>query len=224
MEIKRLFHAYIRKLWLLILLSVIGGSIAGYISLYRITPVYQAETTLYIVNRDKTQLLGESLNYNDVVTGRRLVQDYSEIIRSRSVITPALRELTDYNLNEIMLDAMTTVDLKDESNVLVISATWPEAKTATAAANAMSRAFIEKISEITNSDSIGILDEALVPDYPIPISHAKNILIGLLAGFAIAFGTIYVIELFDTTIRSAEDVEHGLKLHVIGIIPEHDIR
>lgn len=51
-----------------------------------------------------------------------------------------------------------------------------------------------------------------------------RVLIGLLAGFLIGFGIIYIQELLDTTVRSIEEIEEDLNLKVIGIIPEHQIK
>ncbi len=224
MELQRLLYGFVRKIWLAVLLAIIGGGIAGYASMFMTTPVYVAESTLYALNRDRARLTGESVSYEDVALSRQLVQDYTEIIHSDKVISAVQRELSSKGLDESTLNSMVSVDLRKDSNVLIVRTAWVDPETAALVANSVSRALISKVRELTNSDNLSILDEAKVPGSPNPVNHNKNILIGLLAGMVLAFGVIYVIELFDTTIRSAEDIENGLKMPVVGIIPEHDIR
>ena len=104
-----------------------------------------------------------------------------------------------------------------------IQAFSSDAVTAAAVANAMSRAFTEQVRAMTNSDIVGILDEAVVPEEPVPVNKTKNIVIGMLAGMTIGFVIIYIRELFDMTIRSVDEVEYNLNLPVVGIIPQHNI-
>lgn len=224
MEIKKLFFAVIRKSWLIVILAFLGGGITGFISIYTSVPAYVAETSIYSMNHSKVSLTGESVNSQDISLGRQLLNEYSQIINSRKVMSLALRELKISGLTEEALNRMISLNLKKDSSVMVVRAISSNPQMSADVANAVSRAFTSKIRELTNNDSIGILDDAQVPDYPISNGHLKKLLLGVLAGIAIAFSLIYIIELFDTTIRDEEEVEHELKLRVIGIIPKHDMR
>jgi len=67
--------------WLLILVTVIGGGIAYFVT-SRETPLYQASTTLLI-----NQAPGLSNNpYSDIVTSERLASTYSELLTKRPVL------------------------------------------------------------------------------------------------------------------------------------------
>lgn len=187
-------------------------------------PMYQADTTLYIMNRDKVLVNGNSLTPQDMAVSQQLVRQYTGIISSRSVTSVVLRDVKNYNITESELLSMVNISSKQDSNILTISARWSDPIVAAAVANATGREFTTQIHQITNSDNVSILDEALVPNYPISSGGSNKILLGMLAGLFVAFGIIYIIDYFDTAVRSAEDIENGLKLRVIGIIPEHDIR
>lgn len=223
MEIRRLFYAVARKWWLIVLLAVIGGG-TGFLSVFFAQPMYQADTTLYIMNRDKVLTTGQSLNTQDIQVSQQLVQNYTEIIASRTVTSAVIGDLKNYNITNTELLSRVSITSNKGSNILTISATWADPTVAAAVANAAAREFTARIRQLTNSDNIGILDEALIPQYPVSNNGAKKIFLGLLAGLIVAFGIIYVIEYFDTTVRSAEDIENGLQVRVIGIIPEHDIK
>ena len=221
MEIRRIFYSISRKWWLIVLLSLLGGAI-GFLSLFFIKPQYQADTTLFIMNRNKAT--GQSLNPQDLAVSQQLVLPYSGLIYSRSVTSAVLRDVKNYNITEEELLTNVSIENKKDSNILTISAIWSDPNGAAAVANATGYEFIRQIRQLTNSDNVGILDEALVPNYPISNIRSKNVLVGLLFGLIVALSTIYIMEYFDTRVRSAEDIENGLKIRVIGIIPEHDIR
>lgn len=223
MDILRLVNAIKRKMWIIFLFSFAGGGLAGFVAFFLTTPTYQAETTLYIMNRNRTSIIGESPNMEDIMTSRQMIKDYGEIIRSRKVMSAVLRDVKGTELTEEILQRMVSVDLKKDSNVMAIRVVWYDPETAANLANSISKAFTAKIRELTNSNNVGVLDEALVPDQNMPMGRTKKAMMGFLAGMAMGFGLIYILEVFDTTIRDTRDVEQGLKQRVVGIIPVHDI-
>ena len=133
------------------------------------------------------------------------------------------QEVKEYNLSADAILSMVSIASQEKSNIFIISATSSNPTIAAAVANAMGRIYLRQIRELSNSNNVGILDQALVPKYPIN-KKGTEIYLGILSGLMIAFGIIYVIEYFDTTVRSVEDIEKGLNLSVIGIIPERNIR
>ena len=223
MEIRRIFYSVARKWWLIVLLAVLGGGIS-FLNVYYTKPEYKADTKLYIMNRDKVITKGQSLNSSDIALSQQLVRQYYEIIYSRSVTSAVSQEVKEYNLSENAILSMISIASKLDSNIFTISARGYDPTIAAAVANATGRVFSTQIRQLSNSDNIGILDDALVPNYPVNNKGAQKVLLGILSGLMVAFGIIYIIEYFDTTVRSAEDIEKGLKVRVIGIIPEHDIR
>lgn len=224
MDLKRLLNGFIKKLWLVIVLPVAGAIIAGYLSLAFYIPQYQAEATLLAINNEKTAITGEALDYQDFMLSQQLIKNYVEIISSNRVTSAALSELKNYNLTPEHLRRMININYKKDSSVIVVKAIAPEPRMASAVANAVCRAFANKMRELTNSQSLSILDEAKIPQMPMSSGNNKKIMMGFLVGMTIAVGIILVIELFDSTIRSAEDIDNNTDMQIIGIIPEHDIR
>lgn len=227
MEVKRLFGAFLRRWKLVAIFCMIGAIASIYYAFFLKQPVYEADTTLYIVNSDKSLINGQSLDVQNAnqyaIAGRQLVQNYSAIIYSRIVISNALQDLKDYDLTEKTLKKMISVDLESESNIIVLKSTGTDAIKSAAVANAMSNAFVNKMREITNSNNIGILDKAIAPESPMPRRLSVILAIGILSCLLLSSAIIYISELFDSTIRSAQDIEEGLGIKIIGIIPEYDI-
>lgn len=226
MDIQRLLKALWRKAWVMLILATLGGvMVVGLIP--KPVPTYQAQTTLYVLNMEKILQKGQTLSINDLNYNRQLVENFSELIKSRRVASDAVAILknsgVDY-INEDMLNAMVSLGLQKNSNIIAISATGTDPRMATIISNAMSRAFVDVLNELTNSKCIDILDEAQKPESPLPNNYKIKIGMGILVGLLLGLGIIYLQELFDTTIRSTEDIEESLDLMVIGIIPEHKIK
>lgn len=227
MDIQRLLKALWRKAWIIIILGAMGGGIAYYSVISKYVPQYEAKTTLYVLNIDKVLQKGQSLTSSDLNSTRELVTNFSELIKSRRVTSKAVDLLKDSaasNIDESVLNSIVSLGTQQESNIFVVSAVWTDPQTSALVSNAMSRAFVDTLNGLTNSKTIDILDGASIPDSPLPNNMNKKILIGIIAGIMLGFGIIYLQELFDTTIRAAEDIEQGLNLGVIGIIPLHQIK
>lgn len=221
MILSRLLQGVARKWWLVAALTVIFG-IAGYIfNIYMSVTLYSADMTLYVLNRDKV-LAGETLNASDINMSQELLTQYAGIFYSRSVASDAAKALASYNISTEELTDMVSISNSENSSIFTITAISSVPGLSVDAANAMGNSFTSQIRELTKNDFIGVLDQA---QNSIPISD-KGILktiIWAFVGALLALSIIYVIEYFDTTIRSAEEVEDELRLRVIGIIPEHEI-
>ncbi|ADY55912.1 lipopolysaccharide biosynthesis protein [Syntrophobotulus glycolicus DSM 8271] len=223
MEIRRLLYSIIHKWWLILFFVIISGGIGYYLNIFSNQPMYGADTTLFVLNREKVEA-GQALSSQDLVFGQELVKQYSEIFYSRSVISETSNKLAEYNISPEMLASMVTISSQKDSNILTVHAVSFDPEVAAITANAMAEEFTAMIRDLTKSDYISILDQAQVAQYPMPNNGVQKTFIWLMAGLVIACGIIYIIEYLNTTVRSAEEIESQLSLRVIGIIPEHDIR
>ncbi|MCG1024360.1 Wzz/FepE/Etk N-terminal domain-containing protein [Dehalobacter sp.] len=221
MEIRQLLNAVIRKWWLVVVLAIFGGGIGYYSFMYDVQPMYSASTTLYVLNQDKVTA-GQTLNISDITMGQQLLQQYSGIFNSHTVAVQAAKYTNDI-LSPDQIASMIEISNDKNSNILTLTATSSDPKLSITVSNAMGRAFIEQIKTMTKADYINVLDRAQIA-IPVDNNGIQKALICILFGMFFSVCIIYVIEYFDTTVRSAEDIVNGLKLQVIGIIPEHDIQ
>lgn len=223
MDIEKIYGALIRKSWLIVLLVVLGGGIAGFVTNYTYVPMYQAETKLYAMNQDKIIKPGQSLTSEDFRVSQQIIRDSSEIVHNRNIVAAVMQNIKISEITEGDIDVMVSVSSQKDSNVMTLTAKWPDPYIAAAVASAMSNELSKEMKRLTNSNTLSIIEQAQVPDRPIPPAARKKIAIGLLFGLSLALGIIYITEVFDTTLRTVEDIEKGIKIRVVGIIPEHKI-
>lgn len=70
------------------------------------------------------------------------------------------------------------------------------------------------------NNNIRILDKAQVPLAPIRPRKGLNLLIGILTGLVTGIGLAFFLEYLDNTVKTTEDVEQYLNLHILSIIPK----
>lgn len=67
--------------------------------------------------------------------------------------------------------------------------------------------------------AVRIVDRALVPHERYRPSLRRNLFVGAFFGFVLAFATIFLLDHFDRSLKSAEDVERWIGLPSLGVIP-----
>lgn len=69
------------------------------------------------------------------------------------------------------------------------------------------------------SNNIRVLNPAVTPGGPIFPNRKLNILFGFFLGLIISVGGLATIQVFDTRIKSTEDIEQGLGLNLLTMVP-----
>ena len=69
------------------------------------------------------------------------------------------------------------------------------------------------------TNNVSVIEDATVPRVPVRPRRAVNLIVAVLVGLFVGAGAALVIEYFDTTIKTPDDVERYLGLPVIGIVP-----
>jgi uncharacterized protein involved in exopolysaccharide biosynthesis len=69
------------------------------------------------------------------------------------------------------------------------------------------------------TNNVSVIEEASAPRLPVRPRRTINLVVAVLVGLFVGVGTAMVIEYFDTTIKTPDDVERYLGLPVIGIVP-----
>ena len=147
------------------------------------------------------------------------VPTYKEIVTSRKIIEKVITNLSiDYTYEELV--KMVTVS--NNTNTEIIEITVKNADKALAAdiANEIRIVFGDEIKNIYQLQNVKTVDKATEAEKPYNINIFKDLVIYLLIGIVVSFGTIFVIYYFDTTIKSADEIEKKLGLPVVGIIPK----
>ncbi|MBI1737070.1 MAG: GumC family protein [Candidatus Rokubacteria bacterium] len=74
------------------------------------------------------------------------------------------------------------------------------------------------------TNNVRVMEDATAPSLPVRPNTARGITIAALVGLVLGIGLAMTVEYFDTTVKSAEDVERYLGLPVIAIVPAFSVK
>jgi capsular polysaccharide biosynthesis protein len=215
-SLKELLQTLKKRLNLILTTTLLAIMVSGIISYFFLTPIYQSSTQL-LVNQSKNEQA--MYNYNEVQTNLQLINTYNVIIKSPAILDLVIKELKlDMSTDE--LNNKITVASEKNSQVVNISAQDPDAKRAAKIANKTAEIFTREISKIMNVDNVSILAKAQVGEKQSPIKPKPllNIAIALVVGLMAGVGLAFLLEYFDNTIKTEQDIEKILGMPVLGVI------
>lgn len=208
-EIFSYFKSKIIAILIVIGVILVAGNIY---SIFIKTPMYQSNTTVLLVNSKNNNTTELQLNKN-------LVTTYTEIIKSRRVLTQVIKEgKLDCSVSE--LSSMISVEAVGDTELIRITVKHTNKKKASIIADQIADTFIKEIKDLYHLENVSVVDRAVVSNAAYNINYLKDNIIYLGIGIVLTFGIVFVMYYFDTTIKSSEVVENKLGLTVIGIVPE----
>ena len=91
MDLRQIFNIILRRLWIIILVTVVATLSSGIISYFVLEDIYQASTTLMVSKTRDDQTT--NLQYNDILLNQKLVKTYSEVAKSNRVLEKVVEKL-----------------------------------------------------------------------------------------------------------------------------------
>lgn len=210
-------YSYFKSKILWILLAIVAIIIIG--NVYTIItrePMYRSNTTIVLVGESK-----DGYSQSDSQLNQNLIGTYSEIIKSRKVLSQVIENLKLKMSVEELSNNITTTSVED-TEIIQITVANTNAKDAKKITDEVAKVFSEEIQDIYNLENVTIIDKAELSKNPYNINYVKDNVIYLIVGFVLSFGIVFIMYYFDTSIKSSEVVEEKLGLTVIGVVPKED--
>ena len=167
LELKDYFKILLKWLWLILILPIISSTLSAYISFFVLEPVYEANTTLYVINKSNGSDF--SIAYNDLLIGQQLVKDYKEIVKSRRVTSRVIEKLEITHITPSQLADKINVNSKHDTRLIEIKVQNNNPEMAANIANEVAEVFTEEVMEIMKVENINIVDT--VPTAIIQLNH-----------------------------------------------------
>jgi capsular polysaccharide biosynthesis protein len=219
LEIQYYWSVIRKKLWLILLITVVCCAFAGFLS-YRMVPQYEASAKL-IVNRHSAQdRAGATPDAGSITSDMMLIKTYKEIIRTPRILEKVVERHPELQATVRELRAKIRVSSVNESLVMSISAVDPQPERAAQMANAVSDVFRREIKTLMKIDNVFVLNWADPSDVssesPRPIRNVViAFVVAALAGSVIAF----LLDRLNGTLRTEKDILARLELPVLAEIP-----
>ena len=214
LDLKSLFELIWKKKSLIILLVIIGAILGFTFNKYYTTPKYKSTVT-FLLAQTGSSSSDSSITTSDVTLNSKLVENYSELIKSDSVISEALKQL-NIQMSIPDLQKNITVDSKKSTEFIQLSVATEQKDLSPLIANKIVEVFTEKVKQIYKVENVHIVDSAIEPTSPYNITPTKYALIGACVGLVIALAIIFIINSFDDSLKSDKDIERALGLKTLA--------
>lgn len=216
-DLKDLFDYYKSKLGVVILFVALVGILGCLYGLFIQKPMYKSSTSIVLISEAKDN---SQLTYNDVSVNQNLVSTYSEIVKSKRVLSQVINNL---NLNYTYGALSNNIEVSSVTGtqIIKITVTDENSKTAMKVANEIGKVFAKEIPELYNISNVNILDTAEQPYSAYNVNITKQSAIFLLAGLVLGLGVVFVMYYFDRSVKNASQIEDKLKLPVLATVREY---
>ncbi len=216
-NIIELLNVMIRKWWLIaILVLVCGGGTYIYTDLF-MEPMYKTDGSIY-VNCETEADRVDVASTGRIESNARLARTYIDVLQARSFLTEVARDLNN-KYTYMQIENMIAIESINETELLKITAEGHSPEDICAIVESILQRAGEHLVTIVKAGSVEVVDTPFVPSVPFSPNKARNALIGAIAGVVIAVGCIFLMELFDTHVKTAEEMKKRYPEPVLGEIP-----
>ncbi|WP_394531518.1 capsular biosynthesis protein [Priestia aryabhattai] len=216
-SLRELFAVLRKRLWLIVLITIIAATVSAVISFFVLTPVYESKTQI-LVNQAKSD---EQLLYNTqaVQTNVQLINTYNDIIKSPAILDKVIKELK-LDGSAASLSGQIQVTSAQNSQVAQIVVQDTSAKRAADIANTTASVFQKQVPKLMNVDNVKVLSKAALGENPSPVKPQPlmNVAIAIVVGLMVGVGLSFLLEYLDNTLKTEQDIENILELPVMGVI------
>jgi capsular polysaccharide biosynthesis protein len=211
---KDLFSAIKRRIWMIVLITLLTTIASGIYSFNFVTPIYQSSTQILV---NQTQEDGQRISYNQIQSNLQLIETYSDIIKSPMILDIVSAKLELDRSGKALMNQIE-ISSGEKSQVLTVTVQDQDPEAAANIANAIAETFNEKIPTLMNVENENILSMADVNPSPTNISPKLMIAAGFIFGLLTSLGLCFLLERMDDSIKSECDVAQVFGLPVLGAV------
>ncbi len=202
----------IEKFWIVFLAAIVCAGFMGW-NASRSVPTYTATSKLYIVNPQ-----GSGISFADLQLGTVLTLDYQEVFKTWEV-HEMVREELGLPYTYTQMQSMMSVSNPEDTRIMYISVTHPDAQTAADIANAYAKAAKSFIINVMRGEEPSDFSIALVPSVARRVSRTSEIIKGFLLGGVLVVGILTLLFVLDERPRTPEHISMYGGIPTLAVLP-----
>ncbi len=216
-DLVELAYRLFAKWKLIVCLSLICAILMGVYAYILATPMYEATSIIYVLNRSDS-----AINIADLQIGAALTSDYIKVFKMWEVHEEVISNL---NLPYTYKQMQNMLSLTNDSNtrMLDITFTSPDPEEAAAVANEYAKVASRYIADTMQTEEPSIMSIARVPVNPVSPRKVRNILFGGIVGGVAACAYVTIAFILDDKYKTAEDIRKYTGLITLAAIPAEQL-
>lgn len=216
-DLKEMFFRILERFWIVLVGAAICGILMGIVAENSVT-TYSATSKLYIVNRDSS-----GVKMEDLQLGTALTLDYQEVFKTWEVHETVIEEL-DLPYSYQQMQSMLTISNPENTRILYITVTHPDAKMAADIANAYAKAAKEFITNTMEGVEPSDFSVAQEPSVGSGASVGVSAVIGFVGGGVLTVAILAILFVLDSRPRSPEAIQQYGGIPTLSVFPANKNR
>ena len=232
-SIKDIISLLLSHIWLIIIITILGGGAAFGISKFVLPLQYSSHITMYV--QSYTGISENADNVNNISNSKQLVNTYMEVLKDDAVMNAVGEKLQKQFDDETLHDNFKITDGKitpssireclaissvTDTSAVKVTATTQNAEVAAAICNDLTQVAPQYVEDAVGVGSINTIDTAKVYNTPVAPNTMKNTALGMAAAFMLIVMIIFVIDFFDNTIKETDYLGKKYNKAIIGEIQQ----
>lgn len=218
MDFWRFFYVLREKLLVILAVALLFACGAAGYTQYYMAPTYTSTSMVLIMSQETDLSSIAALNL-----GSQLTKDYTTLIVSRPVCEKVIENL-GLQMGYHQLRNSISLANPENSHILYISSTQTDPRLAKAVVDEMAKVSAEYIADKLEVAPPKLIEEGEISTTKNGPDMKGNVMKGFLIGTALVCGIIILLEWFNDTIQSEEDIEKYLDVPALAVIPDRAIR
>lgn len=211
-EIYFLFRQRVKQM---IAVLFAGMVLAGVVTKFLITPLYEATASLYVVSASDSVV-----DLSDLQLGASLTADYEILLTGRPMMESVIQNLSLQDTTVKSLRDQISISNPSDTRILQITVTDESPEMAAKIANEIANLGVTWLPEVMGTEAPNVAEDAVAPQQPSSPSLIKNVALGGMLALVLYCGIVVVKFLLNDTIRSSEEFERYFGIVPLAVIPE----
>lgn len=214
-DLGHLGRIFIKRLWLIVAVSILCGICSYSYSKLFIKPTYESYFTAYVNN--KIADTGVNTSTGDLTASMGLVYVYQDIMTSRSVLQQAAK---DCGTTYAAIKGSVRASVSETAPVVRVTVNTTNKKLSLKIAQRIAELAPGKVAEVVDGSSMRVIDEPVLATGKASPNSSKHATTGAMIAFMFATVLFVFRDLVYDTVQSTEDIERRYSVPVIGNIPD----
>lgn len=182
-----------------------------------VTPMYSSSSVIYVNCMNPEQTTGDGISEYEIQSSRALTTTYMEILCGRTFLNSVSADIA-YKYDWRQLSSMISISQVNETELLKVKVTALAPEDAYIICKSIVKNAPTKMLTVFKRGTIEVVDEVNMPMLPSSVGIKQILLVGVVLGMILALAVAFVLEVFDTKIRTSEELVRRYNITVLGDI------
>lgn len=202
--------------WFIAILAVlVGGATYTY---FKITSIPEYQSTSRILITTEAQQTSTDVSTGAFTGATTLLPTYIDVLNSKSFLDTVSDDLDNkYSVDD--LKGMITMEAVTDTNIIKLTVKNADAHVAYLVCSSIVNNAPSEIARVFGGGSTKLTEYPVEATKAEPLHTARNAIIGFIAGAAVAMIIVFLVNMFDTRVKSKEELVTKYGLPILGEIP-----